>query len=236
VTNCPFAVVGFDFVELDGTVGYFMDKFTRGDLLDFVIATNLCENEIARMAYQILRALAYLHSIGVAHRDVKLENILLTGEDPIPDAYLGDFGFAATRNAEEGEFFLDSVGSKPYCAPELLRNMPYTEAVDMWAFGVVLFVMFVRQMPFPDAELYHDEWMYQVVTGEWYEDLLSDSGASEAAYHLISACLRVDPAERPTPAEALEHEFFAMLDAGEDIKAEIGALDQPFDEEDPFLN
>jgi calcium/calmodulin-dependent protein kinase I len=190
----------------------------------------LSEEAIARIGCQILRALDYLHGIGVAHRDVKLENILLSGDNPIPDAFLGDFGFAAKRSDMPGEVFAEAVGSKPYCAPELLRAEPYTEAVDMWAFGVVLYVMFVHQMPFPDAEQYHEDFMCQVMTGWWFQDLLVGHGPSEAAFGLIAQCLQVDPSMRPTAAKALDNLFFQGL-GGADVKAEIGAIDDALGQE-----
>jgi serine/threonine protein kinase len=198
-----------------------MHQYTRGDLLDFVIANTLSKEAIARMARQVLRALHYFHSNGFAHRDVKPDNILLTGNDAIPDAHLGDLGYAAERTEAAGGMFLDQVGSKPYMAPELLLNRPYTEAVDMWAFGVLLFIMFTRKMPFPDPDQDRDEWMYRVVAGEWHKDFLTGSEAPQAAYDLIAGCLSVDPAGRPTTAQALESEFFAMLRAGDDVKAAV---------------
>jgi serine/threonine protein kinase len=223
IAGCPHAVVGFDFVDFGNTVGYFMDRFPRGDLLDFIVENSLSEPDIAIMAHQILEALDYLHSIGIAHRDVKLENILLAGDGPRPDAYVCDFGFAARRNAEGGEFFTEAVGSKPYCAPELLRMMPYTEAVDMWAFGVVLYVLFVHQMPFPDADRYRDDYEYQVITGDWFRDFLVESGASEEAMDLVDSCLQVDAAARPSSAEALQHPFFARM--ADDVKAGVGVIE-----------
>jgi serine/threonine protein kinase len=223
VAGCPHAVVGFDFVSFGNTVGYFMDKFARGDLLDFVVENALGEADIAVLAHQILEALDWLHGIGIAHRDVKLENVLLAGDGARPDAFLCDFGFAAARDADAGEFFTEPVGSKPYCAPELLRARPYTEAVDMWAFGVVLYVLFARQMPFPDAAAYPNDYEYQVITGDWFRELLADAGASEEAVDLVDSCLQVDPANRLVAAEALRHPFFARIE--EDVKAGVGVIE-----------
>jgi serine/threonine protein kinase len=200
------------------------------------MAKPLSEEAIARIAHRVLHALNYLHMTGFVHRNVKPENILLTGNDAIPDAYLGGFGFAAERNVSKGEMLLDPVGSLPYLAPELLHNQPYTQAVDMWAFGVVLFIMFTRSMPFPDPEQDRDEWMCRVAAGEWNEDLLAESGAPPAACELIARCLRVNPSERPASAEALESEFFAILGAGEEFDAEIAVLEPRFDDVNPSLN
>jgi serine/threonine protein kinase len=80
MAQCPNAVVGFDFCEVAGSVGYFMDKFTGGDLLDYVINSTLDKQMIIPMSYRVLVTLNYMHTIGFAHRDVKLENIFLTGD------------------------------------------------------------------------------------------------------------------------------------------------------------
>jgi serine/threonine-protein kinase HSL1, negative regulator of Swe1 kinase len=94
---------------------------------------------------QILLALAYLHSVGVAHRDIKLENILVTADRKV--AKLCDFGLATFFSA--GDKCAEYCGSPHYAAPEILMGTPYNPAAtDMWSCGVVLFAMVFAVMPF----------------------------------------------------------------------------------------
>jgi serine/threonine protein kinase len=232
---CPNAVVGFDFCEVADSVGYFMDKFTGGDLLDYIINHQLNESMIVPMAHRVLEALAYMHESGFAHRDVKPDNIFLTGDGDIPETYLGDFGLSMWRNAAAGEFFTEHVGSKPYGAPELFSAQFYDESIDIWAFGVTLYVMFARQMPFPDAVNEPDDFMYMVQTGDFNIDDLITLGASELLADLISGCLRVNPAERLTARQALDHPFFAQEGGMEEAtKQEIGYFDVAIDKTEQF--
>jgi serine/threonine protein kinase len=235
MAQCPNAVVGFDFCKVAGSIGYFMDKFTGGDLLDYVINSTLDEKMIAPMSYRILVALNYMHSVGYAHRDVKLENVFLTSDDPAPETYLGDFGLSAWRNRDAGELFSDHVGSRPYCAPELLTGSPYDEQVDIWAFGVTAYVMFTRQMPFPDAFRMPDDFLYLVSTGDFDADRLVDCGASEVAVDFITSLIQVNPNDRLTSAQALEHPFYAQEGGMQEVtKQEVGAYDEAFAQSGEF--
>ena len=213
---CEYLVIGFDYVKLDvgqpsETVGYFMDYYTRGDLLEFIIDNSLPEYAVAEMAFRVLRALRNMHAIGWAHRDVKLENIFLTGDGDIPDAYLGDLGYARERDVESGEMFDHAVGSLPNCAPELLEGRPYDEKVDMWAFGVTLFAMLTQQMPFtnPDEDRY--AFQEQVLAGDWDREPFDARGCSETARDLIEHLLTVNPHERFSSEDALGHPFFQSV-------------------------
>jgi serine/threonine protein kinase len=210
MSACPNAVIGFDFCEVADSIGYFMDKFTRGDLLDYIINHQLAESVIASMAHRVLEALAYMHESGFAHRDIKPDNIFLTGDGDIPETYLGDFGLSMWRNAGAGEFFTEHVGSRPYGAPELFGGQLYDESIDIWAFGVTLYVMFARQMPFPDPVKEPDDFMYMVQNGDFNGDDLVALGASDLLVDLIGGCLRVNPMERFTAHQALDHPFFAQ--------------------------
>jgi serine/threonine protein kinase len=205
-SGCRHAVVGFDFVEFEDTLGYFMPKYTRGDLLNFIKQNDMSEAEIKRIAYQIVCAIDFLHGLQIVHRDVKPDNVFLSGDDDVPDAYLGDFGLTDALNAQPDRRFTEPVGSRPYCAPELLQGLPYDHTVDIWAFGVTLYVMFVRNSPFPDENT--PDFMDAVLWGDWRRDLLLEKEPSNDAVQLIDACLAVASDERPSTSQILSHPFF----------------------------
>ena len=222
LSDCHYIVTGFDCVQspekqgqlgtscaaLVGTetIGYFMRYFTRGDLLDFVKANTLPEPIVAEMAFPILRALRDMHARRWVHRDIKLENIFLTGDGDVPDSYLGDLGYA--KLLPPGEKFEAVVGTKPYFAPELIEGKQYDEKVDMWAFGVTLFAMLTGEWPFHCTKKESDKFNREVLSGNWNVELLIACECSEAAGNLIGQLLAVNPTNRPSAEEAMNHVFF----------------------------
>ena len=97
---------------------------------------------------QILRALNYMHKENLVHRDIKPENILFTKEN-VSDltVKLTDFGFANFYDPEEGGF-TDVLGTPMYMAPEIIQKKKYDHKVDIWAAGVVAYVMLTGRPPF----------------------------------------------------------------------------------------
>jgi serine/threonine protein kinase len=203
LTHCPNAIVASDFVTINGFHGFFMPKCEGGDLCDFVNNVSLTESEIAPMAFRILEALDYIHKRGFVHCDVKPDNIFLFKADPVRETFLGDFGLTTA-----GKKLRLQCGSRPYLAPERLSEEPFDSAVDMWAFGITVFNMAASRMPFPSSTDNPDDFEYAVVFGNWDQDLLIRRGASEVLMDLIDRCLEINPTERITAEEAIEHPFF----------------------------
>jgi serine/threonine protein kinase len=232
LSACPNAVVGFDFVEVAGSVGYFMDEFTRQDLLFFIQANQLDENAVRSLSFRIIQALAYMHRIHFVHRDLKPDNIFLHGDGLVPLSFLADFGLA--KQHAEGELLYDGVGSKPYCAPEVFSGAGHNEAVDMWAFGVLLFVMITRSMPFRSADREWELFLWEINQGAYYDDTLDQVGASDELCELIANLIKPCPAERWTAEQVMAHPFYAseMREAMDGVKQGVagitGALDVDF--------
>lgn len=141
----------------------FMQNADNGDLNQYVLKSGPLKEPNARFwFYQIATAIRYLHSIGVVHRDLKCENILLSRH---MNAKVSDFGFS--RTLDIGGFSGDAndtgsrmtelsrtfCGSMSYAAPEILLNQPYDPKIaDTWSLGVILFVMLFGSMPFDDEK------------------------------------------------------------------------------------
>ena len=96
-----------------------------------------------------------MHALNIVHRDIKLENILLAPEETMQDDEINvkliDFGFAAICDTENG---MDQVvGTIPYLAPEMIKGEKYGKPVDIWAIGVLTYLMLTGQKPFPGNNL-----------------------------------------------------------------------------------
>lgn len=123
-----------------------------GELFDFV-AQGAFSEPICRFYFkQMLQVLHYVHSKGVAHRDLKPENILL---DSKLNVKIADFGFAAPIQGRDGSGFLKTqLGTQAYMAPEILLKEPYQgHVVDLFALGIILFILYSGHRPFNCAKI-----------------------------------------------------------------------------------
>lgn len=124
-----------------------MEKIEGGELFDAVINANGLSEDVARLCFrQILQAMAYCHGRGVAHRDMKLENIIMTkGED----CKVCDFGLAKNVSQKAASTI---IGTGKYVAPDVLAGSEYDATkADMWSCGVCLFCMTQCTFPFTAA-------------------------------------------------------------------------------------
>lgn len=135
-------------IKCHSKIFIFMRYAELGDLLTFILAHGpVGENQARVWGRQMALASQYLHEAGIAHRDLKCENILITTNFNVK---LSDFGFAR-HVMKDGMVELSSTycGSFDYASPEILKGVPYDpKASDMWAYGVVLYVMLNKSMPF----------------------------------------------------------------------------------------
>ncbi|KAJ3266986.1 Map microtubule affinity-regulating kinase [Chytriomyces hyalinus] len=169
-----------------------------GELFDYIISRKVVPEDDARKLFgQLLGAIQYCHSNGIVHRDLKPENILL---DRNGNMKLIDFGFSNV--IREGHQMNTFCGSPSYAAPEMLSRKDYDgQGVDIWALGVVLFVMICGYHPFDNQNVRK---MYtSIVTAKYVfpeTHLLSDDAKS-----IISAIFKTKPSERATLHQLRNH-------------------------------
>lgn len=178
-------------------------EFVRGgELFDYVIKRGkLSESEASDMLQKIFSAVSYMHNQGIVHRDLKPENLLLT-RGPHPDIKLIDFGLSKMLPTAEVTTH-SFLGTRGYLAPEMLKRQAYTKSVDMWALGVIAFILLCGCLPFDDdsAKINDETARHKFVLRfpGWAQNLSAD------AKYLLSRLLDTDPRTRMTAAEAAEH-------------------------------
>ena len=160
-------------------------------------ATGLPEREAAAVAQQVCSALAHMHDMGIAHRDIKPENILFT-DGTHASVKICDFGFAIACGTRRVRTV---CGSPQYMAPELSRREPYRAwAVDMWAFGCLLYEMLEGKAAFRGSSM--EQLNIRIVRAS-HEAFTAATPA--AARHLIKSLLVIDVDNRMSARAALAH-------------------------------
>jgi len=160
---------------------------------------NFPEAEARRVLIQVARGIEYLHSVGICHRDIKLENILCSEEEQYYRVVLADFGFS--KPIEDG-LQTGGCGTLHYIAPEVLfPTKEYTAACDIWSFGVVVYYLLTRHFPFSvynlDGALNERATANLIQSGSYHENFIESSGVSTPARDFIKKLLVVDPNKRP---------------------------------------
>ena len=139
-----------------------------------------------------------MHNLGIMHRDLKPENLLCEQNDEGKFMIkLTDFGFA-THFSETRKHNL-SLGSPLYMSPELCREQSYDNKVDVWAVGVIVYVLLTGKPPFSGRS--KEEIYRKICRNEPDQNKLAN--ASDQAKTIIEACLKKNPAERPTMSDLL---------------------------------
>lgn len=178
----------FDAIVERGDEGGYTEKWARGVAID------------------IVKALAYLHKNGVVHRDLKPENLLLSNEKKFV-VKLADFGFADILDKKHKKLH-ERLGTPGYAAPEILMEKDYGTEIDMWSFGVVLYILLCGYPPFDDED---EEGMDDAIVEGIYEFDEDDWGhVSKDAKHLIKCCMCVDQKQRYTADQALKHKWMTV--------------------------
>lgn len=182
-----------------------LELLTGGELFDRIVAKgNFSEKEAAGVIHSVTTALKYLHSLPVVHRDLKPENLLYASPDDDAAIKITDFGLAKSKNASK---MSTACGTPGYVAPEVLKNLPYGPAVDMWSVGVVLYILLCGFPPF-----YHEETkkLYRMIKkGEFGFPAPYWTDISKEAKDLVQRLLTVQPDKRATPDDVLNHPWIS---------------------------
>lgn len=178
-----------------------------GELLDKILRQKFfSEREAKAVMERVTSTVKYLHQNGVVHRDLKPANILYADKSGNPEALrICDFGFAKQLRAENG-LLTTPCYTANFVAPEVLRKQGYDAACDVWSLGVLLFIMLSGKTPFangpedtPDEILQRiGEGQFDLCGGDW-------NSVSDSAKDLVKRMLDVEPSNRPTAVQVLNH-------------------------------
>ena len=168
------------------------------------------EGQLAVLFYQVLSGLYYLHTKNIVHRDLKLENILISEiekDNNTNEKYFWvkiiDFGTAKIFEKNKKE--KDVVGSSYYIAPEVLQQN-YNEKCDTWSVGVILYMLIVGRAPFDGKS--DDEIIENIEKGEFNSKHPKMLNSSDEVQDLVKKLLEVNVKKRLSPSEALKHPWF----------------------------
>jgi len=195
-----------------------------GELFERVLMLRkFSEPDAAQTMLQILLAVNYIHSHNVVHRDLKLEHFLYhqVGSEHLK---LIDFGFSHV--CTPGTTMVTECGTLDYVAPEVLGRS-YTSKCDIWSVGVICFILIAGYMPFGGSGGDRESQMHQIKAGKWANRPAEWKGVSAVARDFISRLLTVNPARRPSAAEALQHAFVSDINMRKCSSAELdkGVID-----------
>ncbi|XP_077823545.1 ribosomal protein S6 kinase alpha-1 isoform X14 [Macaca mulatta] len=199
----------------DGKHVYLVTELMRGgELLDKILRQKFfSEREASFVLHTIGKTVEYLHSQGVVHRDLKPSNILYVDESGNPECLrICDFGFAKQLRAENG-LLMTPCYTANFVAPEVLKRQGYDEGCDIWSLGILLYTMLAGYTPFANGPSdTPEEILTRIGSGKFTLSGGNWNTVSETAKDLVSKMLHVDPHQRLTAKQVLQHPWVTQKD------------------------
>jgi len=195
----------------------FLEYCPGGNMASKIIKNGkIPENQAKRYFFQLMQGIDFIHDNKVAHRDIKLENVLLDSKDNVK---IADFGFS--RFIEPGTLSSTMCGTPAYAAPEIYCSNTYDPmSSDIWSCGVVLYTMITGHLPWHG----HNQLsiMDQIMNGHFF----FPTYISHPLADLITQMMNKDPSQRLTSKDILNHHWFKDFTDNQDEYSEIIAIDE----------
>ena len=206
----PYIIKLYDIFENVDYIYIIMEYCSGGDLFSFLQKRNfiLKEDKVATIMYKLCKAVFYVHSYGIADRDIKPENVLLTSEDEDADIRLLDFGLS--KIVGPNQKCTEPYGTLTYCAPEIILDKPYLKTVDSWSLGVMTYLMLSGSLPFSGKDE-HEIAKNVVYSKVNFEKKPIWNEISREAKDFITKLLDKDLKTRIEMKTALEHPWFKLF-------------------------
>jgi len=198
----------YEVYETETEVQMVLECLEGGDLFDQIINNGSYTEAAAKVVMKkICIGVQYMHTQGIMHRDLKPENILLVSEDSAMDVKVADFGLSRLfpEGAGPGQKTGTVCGTPVYVAPEVLAKKQYGYGVDVWALGVIAYIMLCGSPPFPlDMD---PKSVRMVRTSTFYFQSPDWDDISDDCKDFIKQMIVADPEERAKMEDVLAHPF-----------------------------
>jgi calcium/calmodulin-dependent protein kinase I len=204
-----------DYFETMNNLYLVTDLALGGELFDRICRKgSYYESDAAELIRATLSAVAYLHDHGIVHRDLKPENLLFRTPEDNADLLIADFGLSRIMDDEKFHVLTTTCGTPGYMAPEIFNKSGHGKPVDIWAMGVITYFLLCGYTPF-DRESDVAE-MQAILRADFSFPPEYWRGVSEHAKDFIRKCLTINPDNRMTAHEALQHPFILSHPAIQD--------------------
>ena len=186
-----------------------LDLIQGKDLFDYLAERNyaLPEARACHIIFQLANALAYLKAFGVVHRDLKLENIMMSDNTDHAIPKIIDFGLA--RILYPGERTTEPYGTLGYVSPEILRKDPYSYECDVWSIGCITYALLSGALPFDNQD--PKKTIEFTKEHRLKFDMPCWKNLSVECMDFINCCLLKDHTRRITLSQLLRHQWFRTL-------------------------
>ncbi|XP_071612539.1 caM kinase-like vesicle-associated protein [Heliangelus exortis] len=190
----------------------FLELATGREVFDWILDQGYySEKDTSNVIRQVLEAVAYLHSLKIVHRNLKLENLVYYNRLKNSKIVISDFHLAKLENG----LIKEPCGTPEYLAPEVVGRQRYGRPVDCWAIGVIMYILLSGNPPFyeeADEEDYenHDKNLFRkILAGDYEFDPPYWDDISQAAKELVTRLMEVEQDQRITAEEAISHEWIS---------------------------
>jgi len=191
----------YDAFETDDRLYLILELMSGGELFDRIVDQgHFTEKDAQKVTFKLLAALKYMHDKGIAHLDLKPENMLMASKEPNAEVKITDFGLSKFFD-EQSSLMKTPCGTPGYIAPEVLHMRGYNEKCDIWSLGVIVYILLCGFPPFyadNDAQLFEKikKGQYEFLKPYW-------DPISAEAKAFVKRMLTVDPAKRPSAEELM---------------------------------
>lgn len=204
------------------TIDLIIERADGGELFDMIVERQgFTEDDARHVVRQIVEGIAYLHRQGIAHRDLKAENILVANTESLT-VKIGEFGLSNVLG--QSAQLVTACGTPDYVAPEVLKGVGYNQAVDLWAAGVLTYIILVGYAPFYADDGNQATLFRKIMNVEFDFGEEEWESVSPAAKDFISKLLVEDPVLRYSANQALKHAWLATASTDASNKRELRAL------------
>uniref|UniRef100_U5EQ26 non-specific serine/threonine protein kinase n=1 Tax=Corethrella appendiculata TaxID=1370023 RepID=U5EQ26_9DIPT len=207
----PYIIELIQDIETINNMYLVLELVSGGDLFDAITrVTRFSENQSRIMIKHLASAMAYMHALQIVHRDIKPENLLveLDNKGNVILLKLGDFGLAC----EVTEPLLSVCGTPTYVAPEILLETGYGVKIDVWAAGIILYILLCGFPPFVSPDNQQEQLFDAILSGQFEFPEPYWDGIGDSVRDLINNMLQSDPELRFSSEDVLDHQWLITND------------------------